>query len=200
MVLDDHQVTHVKTKVCASGSVGYEQVLDSHHQHHADGENHHVHAVALVVVDTSLHCKDLLSGKGAGDVIAFVPRCGGHREAGEFLVGYSDGVFNGIGKRTKAASKDNSYFRSKTSKPLLQYGDNILYLLNFGVHILWLDLLQNFPGLMENLCLVGNGAVSHDPFSACHHIRNHITVSGVHKVCKGGGGGDESSAAKVYER
>ncbi len=64
---------------------------------------------------------------------------------------------------------------------------------------MWLDLLQNFPGLRDNLRLIGYLTVSHNPFSACHYIRNHITVGCIHKVCKGGGGVDERRAAKVYE-
>ena len=98
VVLYDHKVPHVEAKVGAACGIGNEKVLDSHHQHYADGKYNHIHTVALIVVDAALHCNDLLSGKRAGDVIALMARCGGHREARKILVRHRDGVFYGIGK------------------------------------------------------------------------------------------------------
>ena len=87
VVGDDHQVANLETGVHASCGVGYEECLDAQLVHHAHGEGHLLHRVALVVVEAALHGHDVYAAQLAEDELATVPLYGGDGEVGNLGVG-----------------------------------------------------------------------------------------------------------------
>jgi len=63
MVGDNHQVADLKLRVHAAGGIANEEGLDTQLVHHAHGEGYLLHRVALVVMETSLHGKDVYTAE-----------------------------------------------------------------------------------------------------------------------------------------
>ena len=87
MIGNNHQVANLKAGVHATGGIGYEERLDAQFVHHADGECHLFHRVALVVVEASLHGQDVNAAQLAEDKLSAVALNGRHREVRDVRIG-----------------------------------------------------------------------------------------------------------------
>ena len=72
VVGDDHQVAHAEILIHAAGGIADEEGLDAQFVHHADGEGHFLHRVALVEMEAPLHGEDIDATQFAEDEFAFV--------------------------------------------------------------------------------------------------------------------------------
>ena len=88
MVGDDHQVANPEVRVHATGSIRHKERLDAQLVHHADGEGHLLHVVALIVVEASLHGNDVLASQLTEDQFADMSFNGRYREVGYVAVWY----------------------------------------------------------------------------------------------------------------
>ena len=80
MVGDDHEIADFKLRVHSSRGVGDKERLDTQFVHHANGEGHLLHRVALIIMETSLHRHDILVAKFSEDQFSTVSF---HRRYGE---------------------------------------------------------------------------------------------------------------------
>ena len=67
---DYHQVADIELRVHAACGIRYEEGLDAQFVHHAYGEGDLLHRVALIVVETALHGKDIHTAQFAEDQFA----------------------------------------------------------------------------------------------------------------------------------
>ena len=63
MVFYDHEVAYVIVVVNAACRIGNEQVFDADYNHDACGQGDHFHGIALIIMDTSLHCDNGLAAE-----------------------------------------------------------------------------------------------------------------------------------------
>ena len=93
VVGDNHQLANLELGVHAAGGIADEERLDAQLIHHANGERHLLHRVALVEVETTLHGHDVLAAQTSEDELAGVALDGGDGEVGNLgigeLVGFS---------------------------------------------------------------------------------------------------------------
>ena len=92
VVGDDHDVADEELGIHASGGVAHEERLDAQLVHHAYGERHFLHRVALVVVEAALHGHDILAAKLSEDELAGMSLDGADGEVGDFAIGELVGV------------------------------------------------------------------------------------------------------------
>ena len=97
VVGDEHDVTNLETFVRPPRGVGHEEGLDAEFVHHADGERHLLHRVALVVVEASLHGQHFLSAEPSENQAARMPFDRRHRKVGDVGIrkGFDDLDFFG---------------------------------------------------------------------------------------------------------
>ena len=86
MVGNHHQVANLESRIHATGSDRDEERLDAQFVHHANGEGHLLHVVALVVVETALHSHDVHTAKLAEDQCSGVSLNGRNGEVGNILI------------------------------------------------------------------------------------------------------------------
>lgn len=114
MVLDEHDVAHLKGVVDAPGRVGDYQPLDPQQLQDANGGGHLLQRVTwragkvggglvgavgtFVVVEAAFHAHHGHVGEGAEDQFPSVTRHGALGEMGDGFVAESEGVFDGVGQ------------------------------------------------------------------------------------------------------
>ena len=92
VVGNHHEVANLEGGVHATGSIRDKERLDAQLVHHADGERHLFHIVALVVVEPALHSHNVYTTeltKDEGTGVSFYGRYG---EVGNLSVGYFEFV------------------------------------------------------------------------------------------------------------
>ena len=87
MVGDDHQVANLEGWIHATCCIGDKECLDAQLVHDANGEGDSLHAVAFVVVETSLHGQDVNTSQLAEDELAGVAFYGRDREVRYLAIG-----------------------------------------------------------------------------------------------------------------
>lgn len=86
MVADNHKVANLEIRVHASGSVAYEESLNAKLVHNTHRERHFLHRISLVVVESSLHGKDILTAKLAKYELTGMSLNRGNREIRNVLI------------------------------------------------------------------------------------------------------------------
>lgn len=88
VVGDNHQVANLEARVHTARSIRHEERLDAQFVHHANGECHLLHRVALVEVEASLHGHDVNAAQLTENQFAAMAFHGRYREVGYVAVWY----------------------------------------------------------------------------------------------------------------
>ena len=89
MIYDNHNVTNAETGIRAAGSIADKQRLDAQFVHNSDGEGDFFHVVTFIIMETPIHCHNVLTSQFTKDKLTAVSFHGGHREVGDRTIGYA---------------------------------------------------------------------------------------------------------------
>ena len=116
MVGNDHQVARAERGVDTARSIRHEKVLDAEQCHHTHREGYLRHVVALIVVETPLHCHHLTTldrTENHATLVSLDRRYGETRNRG--VVQNRFGL-NLIAKITQSGTENDTHFGGKATR------------------------------------------------------------------------------------
>ena len=151
VVADQHQLTHVPVHVDAAGSIGDDQLLAAQQTQHPHGVGHFLVGIALVVVHTALHDRNIAAVEPAEDQLTLMTGSGGCLEVRDLTVGNHDGILHQIAQITQSGTEDHGHAGDKTAQTLTDgVGAFLIFSKCVMTHIhrppiILIDLLYTIP-------------------------------------------------------
>ena len=109
MVGDDHQIARTERGIDTATCIRHEESLDTEQLHHAHGEGHLLHRVALIVVETTLHSHHLLAAQNTKDQATLMTLNRRNGEVGNGRIFDRILHINALGQATKTRTQDNTH-------------------------------------------------------------------------------------------
>ena len=111
VVVDDHDISHFKSRIHSPSSVGYNQTLDAKKFHYPDGKSHLLHGVSFVVVKPTLHNQHPCIAQFTGDQSPRMPFNSRDRKIGDTTIFNQHFCFHLIHYTSQSCSKDDGGLR-----------------------------------------------------------------------------------------
>ena len=102
VVGDEHNISYAEVGVHTTGCIAHTQHLNAYGLHHSNGECGLFHRVALIVMETALHCHYILLAKHTKNELSLVSLNCANGEIGNLAIGNSSFYVNFISQVSKA--------------------------------------------------------------------------------------------------